>query len=82
MFIPGTDFNGEYDQRTIYEQIIDPDSDKDLVSLYIYSVYWVLTVVTTVGYGNATYVKSEELIYACFLEVLATLLQAATIAIL
>ena len=51
-------------------------------SLYIYSLYWVLTVVTTVGYGHASYQTSTEYLYACFLEILATLIQAFMIGLL
>ena len=46
------------------------------MSLYIYAVYWVLTAISTVGYGHASYQTSNELIYTCFLEVLATIAQA------
>ena len=77
MFIAKTDFSK--DPRTIYEQVVDDDSPMSLSSLYIYALYWVLTVLSTVGYGHATYNASAELIYACFLEVLATITQAYTI---
>ena len=79
-FIPGTDFSA--DERSIYEQVIDEDSDMGLSSLYLYASYWVLTVVTTVGYGHANYYTSSEYLYTCFLEVLATLIQALCIIVL
>ena len=53
---------------------MDESTPMDFASLYIYSLYWVLTVVTTVGYGHATYQTSLEYLYACFLEVLATII--------
>ena len=82
MFIAGSDFDGKYPDKTIYEQLLDPACGSDLASLYIYAVYWVLTVVTTVGYGHATYQTNTELLYTCFLEVIATLAQAAAITVL
>ena len=80
MFIPGSDFSA--DPRSIYEQVMDEDNDMGLASLYLYAFYWVLTVVTTVGYGHATYQTSGEFLYTCFLEVLATLIQALCIIVL
>jgi hypothetical protein len=62
--------------------VTEEDNDRNLASLYIYAIYWVLTVVTTVGYGHASYSTSTEMLYACFLEVVATLLQALSISIL
>ena len=82
MFLEGSDFNGDNDQRMIYEQITDPESDKDMISLYLYALYWVLTVVTTVGYGHATYQTNLELLYCCILEVIAFLTQAMLITVL
>ena len=73
MFVAGSDFNGSMDERTIYEQLQDKGSNKNLWSLYVYSLYFVLTVVTTVGYGHASYQTNAELLYICFLEVVATL---------
>lgn len=69
MFIPMTDFS--IDQRTIYEQVIDENNPMNVYSLYIYALYWVLTVVSTVGYGHATYQTSREMLYTCLLEVVA-----------
>ena len=51
-------------------------------SLYIYALYWVLTVITTVGYGHANYQTSTEYLYTCFLEIIATITQAYLISIL
>jgi hypothetical protein len=51
--------------------VVDKNNDKGLTSLYIYSLYWVATVFTTVGYGSHTYGTSAEYIFACFLEALA-----------
>ena len=48
----------------------------DLTSLYIYALYWVLTVMTTVGYGHLSLYSNLEMLYACFLEVMATIVQA------
>ena len=80
MFIPGTDFSS--DPRTIYEQVIDSNSNMGLKSLYLYALYWVLTVVSTVGYGHARYSTSQELLYACFLEIVATINDAYMIMVL
>ena len=46
-------FTGE-ENLTIYEQVTDPDNTK-IYPLYIYSVLYILTVLTTVGYGNHSY---------------------------
>lgn len=61
---------------------MDPNSKKNVVSLYVYAAYWVFTVVTTVGYGHASYGTNIELLYACFLEMIATLSQALAISAL
>ena len=53
--------------------MIDEENHMGVGSLYLYALYYVLTVVTTVGYGHLGYGTSLEMIYACFLEVLATL---------
>ena len=74
MFITESDFSGDLDTRTIFEQISDPESPKKLTSLYIYACYWVMTVVSTVGYGHLSYQTSSEYLYACFLELLSFLI--------
>lgn len=53
-----------------------------LSQLYLYAFYFVSYVITTVGYGSHSYSTSNELIYTCFLEVMSTLVQALSIAIL
>ena len=54
----------------------------NLFSLYVYAFYFVSYVITTVGYGSHSYSTSPELLYACFLEVVSTLVSALLIAIL
>ena len=51
-------------------------------TLYVYSLYFILTVVTTVGYGHASYSASRELLYIILLEVIATISQAIAIIVL
>ena len=41
-----------------------------------------MTVITTVGYGHATYQTNAELLYACFLELIATMTQAVLITVM
>ena len=82
MFVEGSDFDGALDQRTIYEQVKDETTDKGIGTLYVYSLYFILTVVTTVGYGHASYQSSNELLYIIFLEVVATISQAVAIIVL
>ena len=36
--------------------------------IYIFSIYWVFTVLTTVGYGDYTGQNSEEYLFTIFLE--------------
>ena len=62
--------------------MLDPDSEKNVVSLYVYAAYWVFTVVTTVGYGHANYQTNIELLYCCLLEIIATLCEALAISLL
>ena len=73
MFREGSDFTSSSD--TIFEQLTDKDSPyyDDLRYLYIYSLYFILTVVTTVGYGHATYANPNELIYVMVLEAISAL---------
>ena len=51
--------------------------------IYVFSVYWVCTVVTTVGYGDYFGRTTIELMYTIFLEffglVVFTVLQVAVI---
>ena len=81
MCIVGSDFSADED-RNIYEQIIDKDYDYNEFAMYNYANYFVLTVVSTVGYGAHSYQTSGELLYVCFLEVVGTFIQAYLIAIL
>jgi hypothetical protein len=62
--------------------VVDPNTPMNNASLYIYSIYYVSYTITTVGYGSHDYYTSAELLYACFLEVIATITQAYLIAIL
>ena len=74
MFIEGTNFSS--DPRSVYDQVTDPSSPKNVQSLYLYALYWASTTVTTVGYGDVTYAASKEYIYICLLEILATIQEA------
>ena len=38
------------------------------MQVYIFSLYWVFTVLTTVGYGDYAGLGSEEFIFSVFLE--------------
>lgn len=51
-------------------------------SLYLYALYYILTVVTTVGYGTHSYQTTRELLFACCLEIIGTLIQAYFVMIL
>ena len=74
MFIEGTNFSS--DPRSVYDQVTDPSSPKNVQSLYLYALYWASTTVTTVGYGDVSYAASKEYIYICLLEILATIQEA------
>ena len=73
MFRIKSDFTN--DERTIFEQLTDEENPSDMTgnleSLYIYALYYVLTVLTTVGYGHATYAHEDELLYVIVLEAIA-----------
>lgn len=71
MFRVESDFTSS--ASTIYEQLTDKESPyfDDLRYLYIYSIYFVLTVLTTVGYGHATYAHPSEQIYVIVLEAIS-----------
>ena len=71
MFRVESDFTSS--ASTIYEQLTDKESPyfDDLRYLYIYSIYFVLTVLTTVGYGHATYAHPNEQIYIIVLEAIS-----------
>ena len=76
IFVEGSDFSK--DPRSIYDQINDSDS-LSISGLYLYSLYFILTVVTTVGFGAHTYTCSREYIYVIFLELISTLIQGTLI---
>ena len=82
MFREGSDFTS--DSRTIYEQLRDESSPNydDLTYLYIYALYFVLTVLTTVGYGHGTYEQQDELLYVIVLEALSAIVQAYSIVLI
>ena len=71
MFRAESDFTSS--PTTIFEQLTDKNSPyyDDLRYLYIYSIYFVLTVLTTVGYGHATYAAPSEQIYVIVLEAIS-----------
>ena len=69
-------FTGE--DLTIYEQVSDPDNTK-IYPLYIYSVLYVMTALTTVGYGNHSYQTQLEYYFAIILEIMSTWIQAVII---
>ena len=54
----------------------------NLMALYIYALYFVLTVMTTVGYGHATYGHEDELIYVIVLEAISAVTQAYSIVLI
>ena len=84
MFRSGSDFTS--DERSIYEQLTGLEGNisnqNNLAGLYIYSIYFVLQVLTTVGYGNATYGHADELIYVIILEAISAVAQAYTIVLI
>ena len=84
MFRTGSDFTD--DERSIYEQLTGTEGNtkmKDNIgALYIYSLYFVLQVMTTVGYGTATYGHSNELLYVIILEAIAAVSQAYSIVLI
>jgi len=43
----------------------DPD---DTFSLYVFAFYWIITTLTTVGYGDYTGKEIEEIIFTMILE--------------
>ena len=84
MFRVGSDFSAD-EERTIFEQITeieDTEMSGNFTALYVYALYFVLTVLTTVGYGHATYGHSDELIYVIVLEAVAAVTQAYTIVLI
>ena len=53
--------------------LIDEDTDGVWGSygpteIYIFSLYWIFTVVTTVGYGDFSGQNNKEMLYSIFLE--------------
>ena len=84
MFRTGSDFT--LDKRSIYEQLTGTEGNiamkDDFIALYFYACYFVMTVLTTVGYGHATYGHPNELIYVMILEAIAAITQAYNIVLI
>ena len=71
------------EKKTIYECVVADLYNKEtgLSSLYLYALYWVATVFTTVGYGSHTYGTSLEYGFACLLEALSIIVGAYLVVI-
>ena len=59
-------YNGSLSWVYNWNNGFDPD---DYKSLYIYSVYWILETITTVGFGDYYARVKYEYIFSMFLEV-------------
>ena len=69
MFIADTQLSD--DKRPIYDQIMDKSTPVDLLDMYWFSVIFVLTCVTSVGYGTNVYQTQFEYLFVIALEVLS-----------
>jgi CRP-like cAMP-binding protein len=65
-------FNGEAKQGT-------PPSTDEIVTRYVYSVYWAVAFLTTVGYGDVSPVSDTEKLYNIALFIVGTLVYATVI---
>ena len=50
-----------------------------MYSLYIYAILYIMTALTTVGYGNHSYGTQSEYFFVIWLEMMSTGVQAGTI---
>ena len=64
------------DPRSCYDQIRDTSTTVDLLDMYFFSLVFILTAVTSVGYGTNTYSTRLEYLYVICLEILSFLIIA------
>ena len=55
------------------------DETTTLAERYLWSLYWALTTLTTVGYGDITPANNLERVYTCFALILGALIMAGMI---
>lgn len=68
VWIGSESFMGYEDDLLPWQMANDDFKDYTPYRLYIFSVYWVCTIVTTVGYGDYTGGTTLEYIYTMFIE--------------
>lgn len=53
----------------IQKQLDNDSQDTDFSSLYITSIYWVMTSFTSIGYGDVTGATNHEYLYQMLVEI-------------
>jgi len=53
----------------IYIQSIDAEVTKDNITLYVRSLYWTITTMTTIGYGDITPQNNLQTVFVIFIEI-------------
>ena len=64
----------------MYDQL--QDGDITYWAIYIFALEYVVTALTTVGFGSHTYASNAELVFVCLIEVASALYTAYLIAIM